>query len=227
MKMFNKVWGAGPVTCQNWWNKGFRTLEELRSRPELLTNQQKIGLSHYDEFTERIPRTDVAKVGLAIAKVLKSVDPTFIMEICGSFRRKLLNSGDIDILITHPELTTTKKLEGMLPKIIGLLKDYGILTNHLSVGNDKYMGVCKIGGRHRRIDIKMIPHKEWWFALLYFTGSASLNKRMRTKAINMHMKLNEKGLFNVSNGKRHHANSEQAIFKLLGMRYLEPKDRKY
>lgn len=227
MKLFNKVWGAGPVTCKSWYKKGFRTLADLKKHVDQLTNQQQIGLKYYSEFCERIPREEVNKIGLAVEKVLKTVDPQFHMEICGSYRRGLKDSGDIDILIRHSKLTTLKKLEGMLPKIISLLTDYKILTDHLSLGNDKYMGVCMINKKHRRIDIKMIPNREWYFALLYFTGSACLNKRMRMKAKDKNMKLNEKGLFDVNSGKRYHATSEQKIFEMLGMNYLEPTNRKY
>jgi DNA polymerase/3'-5' exonuclease PolX len=227
MKMFNCVWGAGPVRCKTWWNKGCRTLQDLEKVPDLMTRQQLIGLKYYEEFMEKIPRKEVARVGIAVHKVLQDCDSDFIMQVCGSYRRGCAESGDIDILITHPKFPTAKSLEGMLPKLVGLLTDYKVLTDHLSLGNDKYMGVCGINGKHRRIDIKMIPYKEWWYALLYFTGSASLNKRMRTKAIKMGMKLNEKGLYEANSGKRLNADSEKEIFKHLDMKYLEPTQRKY
>lgn len=103
------------------------------------------------------------------------------------------------MLLTHK---TNRPIDGAMERLIDMLTEIGFLTDHLtdphkSKENDKYMGmslskyimyhwpekstlkgVCQWGDAvpHRRIDIKIVPKEEWWFALLYFTGSDHFNR---------------------------------------------------
>jgi DNA polymerase/3'-5' exonuclease PolX len=88
------------------------------------------------------------------------------------------------------------------------------------------MGFCKYDKFPvRRIDIRFIPFLSWYPALLYFTGSKELNLMMRNKAKKLGYKLNEYGLFKGS--KNIYVESEEEIFDLLEMKYLEPQERNY
>ena len=49
--------------------------------------------------------------------------------------------------------------------------------------------------QHRRIDIIVTPHNEFYAALVYFTGSGHFNRSMRHMASKMKMSLNEHGLY--------------------------------
>ncbi len=62
-------------------------------------------------------------------------------------------------------------------------------------------------------------------ALLYLTGSKSLNIRQRVRAKRMGLKLNQYGLFDVSSGERLDDNSEEGIFECLDMNFMEPRQR--
>ena len=75
----------------------------------------------------------------------------------------------------------------------------------------------------RRIDIRFIPYDSFFSALLYFTGSAELNKKMRQVAKEMGYKLSEYGLF--KNDDALEINSEKDVFTLLKLPYLEPNER--
>ena len=59
--------------------------------------------------------------------------------------------------------------------------------------------------------------------LLYSTGSKSFNIKMRANAKRQGYLLNQHGLF--KNGKMVPTHFEADFFNILGMQWLEPKDR--
>lgn len=71
-----------------------------------------------------------------------------------------------------------------------------------------------------------MPCESYYSALLYFTGSGSFNKKMRSVAINAGYLLNEYGLFKRDTKKMIKVKSEKDIFDILNMEYLEPQFRK-
>jgi len=67
-----------------------------------------------------------------------------------------------------------------------------------SASSCSYMGVFRspITGKNRRIDIKVYPHRERIFAILYFTGNGHFNRSMRLWAkYKFNYRLSDQGLF--------------------------------
>ena len=93
--------------------------------------------------------------------------------------------------------------------------------------NEKFMGVgrCPRSDEpYYRIDIEFLPEEEFAYGLLYFTGSKDFNREIRQHAKNMGYTLNQHGLKN-KNGDYIKAKTEEDIFKILDLQYLEPKKR--
>ncbi|XP_073096627.1 DNA polymerase lambda isoform X2 [Manis javanica] len=61
LELFSNIWGAGTKTAQMWYHQGFRSLEDIRNQASL-TTQQVIGLKHYDDFLERMPREEATEI---------------------------------------------------------------------------------------------------------------------------------------------------------------------
>ncbi|XP_063526248.1 DNA polymerase lambda isoform X4 [Pongo pygmaeus] len=61
LELFSNIWGAGTKTAQMWYQQGFRSLEDIRSQASL-TTQQAIGLKHYSDFLERMPREEATEI---------------------------------------------------------------------------------------------------------------------------------------------------------------------
>jgi len=53
---------AGVQTAYSWLRCGYRTLDDLRSIKSSLTRNQRIGLKYYDEFMDRMPRSEAAEI---------------------------------------------------------------------------------------------------------------------------------------------------------------------
>ncbi|KFD52793.1 hypothetical protein M513_06284, partial [Trichuris suis] len=232
LELFNSIWGVGPVTSEQWYAQGFRTLDDIRQKAQL-THQQKIGLKYRDEFLKNIPRKEVAQIAHLVQDELMSIDEGYIFEVCGSYRREEPFSGDIDILITHPDGSSHRKV---LPLLVQRLSDKGYFTDNLTEHKGdvhKYMGVCRLpeeGSLHRRIDILAVPFDEFPTSLLYNTGSAQFVRSINGRAKSMGMRLNMHGLRKdvkregrrvVDRGQRVDVDSEADIFHHLSLKWRD------
>jgi DNA polymerase beta len=228
------IYGVGPAKIAELMTK-IEDFEELKGRPELLNDKQKIGLKYYDDMNLRIPMAEGKQHLKVVGKILNSLYSDGIeFEFVGSFRRKNKDMGDIDILI--------KNRKGLVLKdIIKQLEDKSYVIEKLAQGNNKFMGICRLSPElpARRIDILIAEPSYYYFALLYFTGSYNFNIYMRKIALTKGLSLSEYGFkatgaaatgVGVATNKNiidtsDTINSEEDIFTYLGMTYVEPHRR--
>ena len=225
------IFGVGPAAAKKLYSLGARSIEDVNKhyRDKLNENQQ-IGLKYYKELRKPLKRDFITMIDKVIKYIMNKEfgRKNFKMEIAGSYRRKLPESGDIDMLVTSDEFT--------LSELVDVLVEWGIVTDRLSMKkkkastkkkvSEKFMGLAhcpKDKNSHFRLDIEFIQEKNWPSAILYFTGSKGFNINMREKAKKLGYKLSEDGLF--KNGKQVNVKSEKEIFEKLDMKYIKPSDR--
>ncbi|KAF7482206.1 Hypothetical predicted protein [Marmota monax] len=239
LELFSNIWGAGTKTAQMWYHQGFRNLEDIRSLASL-TAQQAIGLKHYDDFLQRMPREEAAEIEQTVRVSAQAFSPGLLCVACGSYRRGKMTCGDVDVLITHPD---GRSHQGIFSRLLDSLRQQGFLTDDLVSKEEngqqqKYLGVCQLPGpgrRHRRLDIIVVPYSEFACALLYFTGSAHFNRSMRALAKTKGMSLSEHALstavvrntqgVKMAPGRVLPTPTEKDVFTLLGLPYREPAER--
>ncbi|NXN21390.1 DPOLL polymerase, partial [Nycticryphes semicollaris] len=102
LELFSNIWGAGVKTAQMWYQQGFRTLDDIRTKATL-TSQQAVGLKHYTDFLERMPREEAAEIEQTVRQAALALKPGLVCVACGSYRRGKPTCGDVDVLITHPD----------------------------------------------------------------------------------------------------------------------------
>lgn len=202
-----------------------------------LNNIILTGLKYHGVYQEKIPRDEVEKIYEYINNKAKGINKDLNITVCGSFRRLKSTSNDIDILITHPKIRTKLQIQNQNNYLIKLVeelkKDKFILDDLTDKDYEiKYMGYCQLKiGKHeyhiRRIDMRYIPFDSYPTSLIYFTGSAQFNKRMRSLAEQLGYLLNEYGLYKLNGDKkiRIKITSEKDVFDKLGMEYLLPDKR--
>jgi len=127
ISLFGEVWGVGPATALKLYEKGHRTLDDLR-KDESLTNAQRIGLKYFDDIKQRIPRHEVSEMEKLLQDVGKDILPGVIIVCGGSYRRGKASCGDMDIVITHPD---GESHVGFLPKFVQRLKEINFLREDL------------------------------------------------------------------------------------------------
>ncbi|KAL8563394.1 hypothetical protein ACOMHN_063391 [Nucella lapillus] len=238
LKLFTNVWGAGATTANAWYQQGFRTLDDLKTKANL-THQQKVGVRLYEDLLDRMPREEAAEIETVVREAAEAIQPGIVAQACGSYRRGKADCGDVDILLTHPDGHSEK---GVFGKLIHSLKNTGFLTDDLvsveDAGNQKkYLGVCKLPGpdrKHRRLDIIVVPYEEYACALVYFTGSAHFNRSLRHLCKKMGMSLNEhalrqgvvrKGQEKIFEGVIVPTPTEQSVMAALGVPFRPPEER--
>jgi len=221
-----KVYGIGPKRAQQFVDKGYLSLDELRKHPEELTAAMRLGLKYYDEIEEKIPRSEIEIYEERIDSIFKGMGvEEGKYEIVGSYRRGKSESGDIDIIITGP---SSKIYEEFLDKLI----ENKIIIEILSRGKIKCLTIGRLdGGKARRLDFMYSPTDEYAFATLYFTGSKRFNTIQRQIALNKGYTLNEHGIQRMSQkqkiGEKLNKEfiNEEAIFNFLDMEYVTPQNR--
>ncbi|NXQ94421.1 DPOLL polymerase, partial [Sagittarius serpentarius] len=102
LELFSNIWGAGVKTAQMWYQQGFRTLDDIRTKATL-TSQQAVGLKHYTDFLERMPRAEAAEIEQTVRQAALALKPGLVCVACGSYRRGKPTCGDVDVLVTHPD----------------------------------------------------------------------------------------------------------------------------
>jgi len=222
-----KIYGIGPKRAKRLMDLGIKSIHDVRSRPELLSRSNKLGLKYFDDLLERIPRTEIDEYNDVLTKTFADVTPlgsTF--EIVGSYRRGADTSGDVDLVITNTK-NDTKAFNNFVD---ALIKDRVVL-DVLARGNQKCLAISKLPDkRARRIDFLYAPPDEFAFYTLYNTGSAAFNQAQRRHAKKLGYSLNEHGLYHMVGGNKGPKvvgdfQSERLIFGFLGLQYREPKDR--
>ena len=228
IEAFSNIMSIGPVKAKALVTEhNIKSIDELRKNQHLLNDKQKMGLRYYEDFLERIPRNEMDMHLQHIEKAIKQHDPDMTFQIVGSYRRGVVSSGDIDVLVTHPE---NKK--DAFEKIIKHLKTTGYLVDDFASGKEKYLGVSKLENYpvNRRIDILYMDPHRFPFALLYFTGDKGFNVQLRNRALSLGYSLSEHGLKYTSGPNKNGIvdddfKSERDIFTFLKAQYVEPKNR--
>lgn len=231
--LLKNITGVGDKRASEWSKLEFKNIEDLKCL--ILNNKIKsthhidIGIKYYDDLLKKIPRNEIDDLYKIISKIISEISETLIFEICGSYRRGLDYSGDVDILLTDKYSNNKKiKSNNYLTILVNNLKKRNIIIDDLTTtsGGKKYMGIYKFNNNYgRRIDIRYIDYEEFYTALLYFTGSKNFNLDLRKKAIKMGYKLSEYSLIKVNNNEKMNINSEYDIFNILDVDYIDPTKR--
>lgn len=227
-KDFMKIYGVGPGKAKELADRGFDSIQSLKNGnvDDILNEKQLVGLKYYEDILNRIPYTEIQEHEKLLKDSLLKLFPGCELTIAGSYRRKNKTSGDIDILIKSDGKHSGKKI---LSSFVEQLYAMDYLYESLALGSKKFMGISKITPESigRRVDIMITTQKEYPFAILYFTGSADFNPKMRQIALDKGYSLNEYSLTHLKTRKDLDRvfNDESEIFKFLDMEYVEPWNR--
>ncbi len=190
-------------------------LRDLPRFSELMEKKILQNAKRAQTRTKRFPRSEIEHDVEQLISLLRSINGVVNAEAAGSFRRKKPDVGDIDIL-----LAVKKSSDSLAHEIADAIRLLPIVERVVAEGPTRIAFDLKSG---LRTDIRIINKKLWGSALMYFTGSKEHNIALRRKAIEKGLKLSEYGLF--KGEKVIASESEEDVYKALGVPYVEPENR--
>ena len=238
----------GPAKAEKLYQEGITCIEDLLAKPDLINRKQHIGLRHYKDLETRIPRSEMDQWNTTLIDITqhvfdtiknetKSKNKLITMELVGSYRRGLETSGDVDFYIA-----VSKPNPILMKSIISSMISLGIVSEQdvVSQGIKKTMLVGKLNETSlcRHVDVFIFSESEFPFALMFATGSAEFNIRLRNYALSIGWSLSDKALRKgnskgelpsreifVEKINKLNIESELDIFTFLGLQYIPPDKR--
>ena len=220
-----KVPGLGPKRVKTLYDKlGIESLGELEyacNENRLVQldgfgakTQEKIlkGIDAIRRFSGRHLLSDAWATADRVIEALGAVEGVQKMELAGSLRRRRETIKDVDVLVAAED---PARVHEILTKLDGVEEIIGSGDTKTSVRLDNGINV----------DLRTVTPVQFPFALHYFTGSKEHNTRMRQRAKDRGLKLNEYGLFPADSDASLDCADEDAISAALDLRPIPPELR--
>ncbi|WP_144924018.1 helix-hairpin-helix domain-containing protein [Halorubrum salsamenti] len=233
------VEGVGPKTVGSLYEAlGITTLDELEeaAEAERIREVSGFGAKTEENILDNIPfarearkRTrlgDARPVADAALAYLADLDAVAEAEVCGSIRRWKDTIGDVDLLVASD----------VREPIVEAFTDWPEADATIEAGTGK----ASVRASGTRVDLRIVDGEEFGAALQYFTGSRAHNVAVRNRAIDRDLKLNEYGLFDISDvadpdaadetdgqrvGERVAGATEDGVYEALDMEPVPPELR--
>ncbi|KAN0095310.1 Nucleotidyltransferase [Hyaloscypha variabilis] len=131
LNLFYNIHGVAEASAHEFLNNGWRSLDDIVEQGwDKISRDQQIGVKYYDEFLQRIPREEVERISNVILDHANHIRDGFQMVICGGYRRGKPDSGDVDVVLSHPNENATHRF---LVELLESLEDHGYITHRLNV----------------------------------------------------------------------------------------------
>ena len=234
MVALTSVEGVGPKTVGKLYEAlGITTLDELEAAARDGEIREVSGFGEKTEanILENIPFArqaqerellgDARPVAEEVLDYLRDADPVERADIAGSLRRWRETIGDVDVLVASSDGEAA----------VDAFLDWEAESEVIESGTTK----ASVRARDMRIDFRVVVPAEFGSALQYFTGSKDHNVHLRNLAIDRDLKMNEYGVFDVSEvaadeddqraGERIGGETEAEMYGVLDLPVVPPELR--
>ncbi|XP_078669198.1 DNA-directed DNA/RNA polymerase mu-like isoform X1 [Branchiostoma floridae x Branchiostoma belcheri] len=133
MQLFTGIFGIGCSTARKWYEKGFRTLDDIRNDSTItLRKDQKIGLELYQDLNTPVTLAEANIIQELVEAEVQRLQPGATVVLTGGFRRGKTEGHDVDLLISHP---TEGKETGLLSAVLARLRRKNLLAYESTTAN--------------------------------------------------------------------------------------------
>ncbi|KAF9691731.1 hypothetical protein EKO04_010386 [Ascochyta lentis] len=133
LRSFYDIWGVGAKTARHfYYNNNWNELDDIIEFGwNDLDRVQQIGVKYYDEFLDPIPRLEVEQIADVVREhAVKLRGDRITVTIVGGYRRGKQASGDVDMIVSHPDLDATA---GLVRDIVESLESDEWITHTLTM----------------------------------------------------------------------------------------------
>ena len=219
--------GFGPKRARKVFEElGIASLDELRRAAESEQLREIAGFgpkaeeailvaldAGLDDRTKpRVLLSRAQAIAEALAAALREHPAADRVEIAGSARRWAETCKDLDLVATASDPAALAEAFGALP-LIG------------EVHSSAEAGVKAVSHNGMSIDLRIVPPENFGNLLQHFTGSKQHNEALRADAVRRGLHVSEYGVTDDATETTHACATEEEVYELLGLRYIEPELR--
>jgi DNA polymerase (family X) len=156
-------------------------------------------------------------LGEALLERIRQMPGVVRAELCGSLRRRRETVKDIDIVASAANAEPIMEAFVALPEVLQVV----------GKGPTKSSIVAEMKYGHEKVvlnaDLRVVTEEQFAYAVLHFTGSKEHNIRLRQRAIERGLSLNEYALSSAKGNRN--CLDETAIYKALDLHFIPPEMR--
>ena len=221
-----RLQGVGPKTVAVLYGElGIETLDDLeaaategrlRTLKGMGPKKEQLLLRSLAEHRRRVGRHLIGhadEVATRVIDYLRADAPDTTIVPVGSLRRGCETCGDIDLLALGTDDQLMSRFT-RFPEVERVLGQGPTKSSVLLQGD-------------LQADLRLVSGESAGAATQYFTGSKAHNIAVRDLALQRGLKLNEYGLFRVTDDHRVAGTSETEIYEALGLAYIPPELREH
>lgn len=220
-----QVPGLGPKKAKTLYEElGIASVDDLEAAiaadrlaglagfgPKTVANLS-LGIESFRRHHQRTLISDALPFAERIVTIMRDLDGTTEAAFAGSLRRRRETVGDVDIIVASSSPHTVMEAARSLPRVERVVASGATKTSVVTTGG-------------LQVDVRVVPPESYGAALQYFTGSAEHNVALREVAKGMDLKVNEYGVFRVTDGVRIAGSAERDVYAALGMAVSPPEIR--
>jgi len=222
-----KIPGLGPKTLLRLRSQlGVRNLEDLRAALEGKKVREVHGLGEKMEEKllhaldrqgaagkdKRRPIAEAMPIARELVAALEALPAVERAQYCGSLRRLRETVADVDIVVASREPAAVREAFVKMPTV----------REVIGSGETKTSVLTSTG---LQVDLRIVEPPQFGAACQYFTGSKAHNIKLRQRALARGWLLNEYGLSDAQTGEVIARESEEAIYRALGLPLIAPPMR--
>ncbi len=236
MDELTAVEGVGPKSVGALFEGlGITNLDELEAAAEAgeISAVKGFGAKTEENILENIPFAREAQerellgharpVADDVLAHMRGADVVEEAAVAGSIRRWKPTIGDVDILVATDSAT----------EVVERFRSWDHVDSVIEAGEQR----ASVRARGIQIDLRVVVPSEFGSAIQYFTGSRDHNVRLRNRAIDRDMKMNEYGVFDVSEvdeatresdrraGTRIAGETEASMYDAINLPWIPPEIR--